>query len=633
MVDIFSLREASMFARALAGGNGIHVEEARGPVVPVSMKDGTIIIGEPSIYDADEYMGNLHREISKQMKDMKFFYDIDDKDEFAAAARDILQSQRTEYNRRGEFQGRDKILSKHYADTCKKNGGITKVIERVEESSLTLAAMVAIGNDLRNDWQGYQSAEVSNEVQQEINRLSFLRDEWLKLDSLVSLETLIKRIQHENTDDGDGSRGETSDQGDDSRGDEGGSQPDGKDSESSGENQDSEESDSQESGGESGTEGGESEAGDSGSDNRELHGDRGGQQETEEESGDSGTDNPNTGRGTSTEEQGDGENTKREAEDSTGEQGPEGSVGDDHGVGATKASQSLEDMGFTKKPVEYYRDAETSSVPYMSMGDRDLNEVTIDSKNISRSGLLSTITKEIGSFVLSKKMKKYFVAMKQTGYAYGLKRGKLCSKNLYRAKTGGAEPPIFKKKLATKVEQDAAIFILGDCSGSMSNHGRYVTSAACQVSMSEVLQSMSIPHMMMQFSTFRSGRNHYVMKTFAENRVSRETLLKRYASRSIQMECNADGEAVVAASQYLAKMPQKNKLLIVLSDGEPAYRYGDEQFLKDVVSKIEESKAMNIIGVGINTDVSRYYTYSKKIVQLKDLESVLLSILKDVIIK
>jgi len=152
--------------------------------------------------------------------------------------------------------------------------------------------------------------------------------------------------------------------------------------------------------------------------------------------------------------------------------------------------------------------------------------------------------------------------------------------------------------------------------------------------MSEVLQSMKIPHMMMQFST--TGiytRNHYIMRSFSESRVSREILISRYSSGDIQMGCNADGEAVIAASQYLIKMPQKKKLIIVLSDGDPAYSSGSSKFLKDVVEKIEGSKCMDIVGVGIDTEVSRYYSNSKKVTELKDLENVLLSILKDTIIK
>lgn len=124
------------------------------------------------------------------------------------------------------------------------------------------------------------------------------------------------------------------------------------------------------------------------------------------------------------------------------------------------------------------------------------------------------------------------------------------------------------------------------------------------------------------------------MKKFGERNVSRDTLLKRYGADKVHMGCNADGEAVTAAAQYLARREEREKLLIVLSDGSPAYGGNDERYLSDTVKSIEASKTMDIIGVGIQThSVERYYKTSKVVNQLDELEKVLLSLLRDKVLK
>jgi hypothetical protein len=164
---------------------------------------------------------------------------------------------------------------------------------------------------------------------------------------------------------------------------------------------------------------------------------------------------------------------------------------------------------------------------------------------------------------------------------------------------------------------------------------RYSTSAACQIAMSETLQSLRIPHAIMQFSTGGGGIKHYDMKFFNESFVSRDKLIKRYSSSHIYMGSNADGEGVTEAAQMLARRPESNKILIVLSDGQPAFGFGDDdRFLKDTVASIEDSKIMDILGIGIQTRAVRaYYKDCEVVDNLTDLEGVLVSLLRDKVLK
>jgi cobalamin biosynthesis protein CobT len=206
----------------------------------------------------------------------------------------------------------------------------------------------------------------------------------------------------------------------------------------------------------------------------------------------------------------------------------------------------------------------------------------------------------------------------------------LCGRQVSRIYTGEPQPRIFKERNSSRITTDIAVFILGDCSGSMSDM-KYVTSAACQILLSETLRDLQVAHMCTQFTTDNYGLVHYITKHFDEPNVSRDTLLKRYTSGDIDMAANGDGESITWAATLLAKRPEKRKLLVVLSDGTPAFSYGDDyQYLVDVVKEIEKSRIMDIVGVGILTDaVQHFYKDNRVVNKVQDLERVIFELLKD----
>ena len=613
-VDIFGIAESSSFARALASSQGVQVREVPNKnFTPYSTVNGEIMVSSPSIYGHDEYMGHLHREISKQSKDMKFFHEVDvEKNELQQVAKCILQSQRTEHNLHGVYEGRDRILSNMYNDNMKAGGGVQEVVNRLALVNPTAAAMLYIGNEMRNDWQGFNYCEKPESIKEEVSRLRpILHDEWLKLDSKESLETLLNRIQYEEQDGNPNGDGEDSDGEGEGRGQgEGAANKDG---------------DSME--GEAPAPGEDRETGDAEGEDGEGEG--------QPEDGD-GEPTPESTNGEKNQPATPTDDSGAAQADREHEQQTKGDAHNNHG--ASEAYASLKDIGLIKEPVDLSKEQGPNGnmVPYTPTNDlEDVDCTKVDDNNIAPY-YHEQITRFLGTFSLSKKIRKYLISQSQVGYELGKKRGKICSKNIGRIYAGHNQPRIFKQKCATKIQTDTAMFILGDASGSMSNE-RYTTSSCCQVAMSEVLQTLQIAHMMMQFSTRHKGRAHFIMKNFNERYVSRDTLIKRYASGKITMGCNADGEAVTAAAQMLAKRPEKNKLLIVLSDGSPAYhgRHGnDRKYLKDTVGIIEESKVMNIIGIGIQTSsVQKYYKNSKVVHTLDQLESVLLNLLREEVLK
>ena len=249
------------------------------------------------------------------------------------------------------------------------------------------------------------------------------------------------------------------------------------------------------------------------------------------------------------------------------------------------------------------------------------------------------INAALGTNTLSKRVKRYLIAKKQVGYEYGKKRGRICPKNIGRLYSGSPmdQPRIFKERNQERLHQDTAVMILGDCSGSMTGTrtvngmliSKYMISAACQVALSTVLTPLRIPHAMMQFTTSGYNVMQYHMKGF-EEKVGKEELIKRFSSMSISMESNSDGESLMYAASVLSARPERRKLLIVLSDGQPAHNGGDSFYLRDVTKLIEGTKGIDLIGIGIRSEaVETYYRRSRVVNDLDKLEEELLEVLKE----
>ena len=113
----------------------------------------------------------------------------------------------------------------------------------------------------------------------------------------------------------------------------------------------------------------------------------------------------------------------------------------------------------------------------------------------------------------------------------------------------------------------------------------------------------------------RSRKNYGVML--------REGLLKE----------NIDGEALLWSFKRLLPRQEQRKILIVISDGAPvddstlSSNHSDylENHLKAVINKIESSKYVELLAIGIGHDVSKYYDRSITINRAEELGEVLLN--------
>ncbi|MFD1705304.1 vWA domain-containing protein [Siminovitchia sediminis] len=197
--------------------------------------------------------------------------------------------------------------------------------------------------------------------------------------------------------------------------------------------------------------------------------------------------------------------------------------------------------------------------------------VTPDRPDLQERAEYSRLEKEVRFY--HKKLKKLLQRMtekKQNEQRTHLKMGRL-GKNLLSYYTED-QPNIFYKKTMPGKEMDAAFILLVDCSASMFD--KMTETKRGVVLFHEALKSVNVPHEIIGFwedanDTTVDDQPNYFMEavTFSSSLQSKtgpEIMVME------AMEDNRDGYAIRIAAEKLIRRPEKQKFLIVFSDGEPA---------------------------------------------------------------
>lgn len=263
-------------------------------------------------------------------------------------------------------------------------------------------------------------------------------------------------------------------------------------------------------------------------------------------------------------------------------------------------------------------------------------EIKIPSDCSFKRDKKDNIMDEVNKSTLDKTMRRH-LQLRSTGRTvHGVKRGRLSSKNLHRLYHGGSQiqPAVFKRSENGKVKMDSAVSLLIDFSGSMgsgTNAIKYILAAASTVAFAEVLNGLRIKHEIIGF-THSPGRNiMYLLKEFNEKPLSKDNLAEKLSSHKIHQDHNADGEALQHTAERLMQMKERNKVLMVLSDGQPnGYWVGDgKQYLRTVVDDIENHSPIHLCSIGIKTSsVRKYYTNYQVIHKIEELAGAVLETLK-----
>jgi len=205
--------------------------------------------------------------------------------------------------------------------------------------------------------------------------------------------------------------------------------------------------------------------------------------------------------------------------------------------------------------------------------------------------------------------------------------------------------------------EDTVVSLLIDHSGSM--RGQTMLLAAGTVMMaSDLLQGLKVKKEVLGFTTvrwkgglsrqkwLRSGRPvypgrlndllHVIYCSTGETPV-----MRRYATmlRSDLTKENLDGEALEWAASRLRRRPEKQKHIIVISDGAPvddstlAENGAEylENHLQSVISAIAREGDIQLSAIGINIAVDRYYEHSLVISTPDDLGGAVLQLIEQLL--
>jgi len=149
------------------------------------------------------------------------------------------------------------------------------------------------------------------------------------------------------------------------------------------------------------------------------------------------------------------------------------------------------------------------------------------------------------------------------------------------------DPHIFTKVVPGTPAQDARILVLGDCSGSThflldGNQSRIEAIKSSMVLLSEATQSAKIPTAVYAFteSNYEGPEGHweggtiiYPLKPFGKL----SEMEKGFIGGLVPMDGNRDTVALQWAVNELTRYREGIRLLIVISDGQPCFKEGENQ--------------------------------------------------------
>jgi len=194
------------------------------------------------------------------------------------------------------------------------------------------------------------------------------------------------------------------------------------------------------------------------------------------------------------------------------------------------------------------------------------------------------------------------------------------------------------QKREKPTEKDYAITILIDLSGSMSGSKIQETFKAVIV-LTEVLNRLSIKTEILGFNDRIYEYQKFKGKMSNDIRERMGNMLKEVDDRSDtgKANYNDDGWALTKASERLAAQREKEKFLIVLSDGipeeSPMHPRSDYELSK-IIQKIISKTDQKLIGLGIGSGTShvkKYYPNSVANVGVKEMSEKLAELIKEVI--
>lgn len=235
---------------------------------------------------------------------------------------------------------------------------------------------------------------------------------------------------------------------------------------------------------------------------------------------------------------------------------------------------------------------------------------------------------------IQKNLERAFAARKLSHVTPGRRSGKLRASALHRLASGDVR--VFEKREPALVTH-AAVSLLIDCSGSMAGAPMRL-AAVSAYALSTVLARLGVPFEVAGFTTLKIASAPLDWERWSRFEPLYMPLFKRFEDRwdaparerlaslltfpVSRMRNNIDGECVERAAARLALRPEGRRILIVLSDGEPAAEgwLADQEAHLAAVTASLPRRGIDAIGLGIMSEaVERFYPKHVVIHRLEDL--------------
>jgi cobaltochelatase CobT len=340
------------------------------------------------------------------------------------------------------------------------------------------------------------------------------------------------------------------------------------------------------------------------------------------------------------------EEKEEKEEKGKGKKGPKGKAGDEKGEGAKGPSNDGSDEWDEELAEAPLKDLEgmmedevkkhlakggpkrsKRNQPYLAMTTR-FDEV-IDETGKGDHKKYTKMKREVQKYVggIRRELERILKVQENARWNFDKERGKLSQRSLSRLASDPSYRRIFKE--FTKEETtNVAVQILIDESGSM--YDKVKTAQMATIAMAEALTNLGISFEVTGFTSEGDHRMYdMVNKLEAKDKGSTDRftrkgeklrlgVYKRFDASTLngltklQARCqNPDGECLRWAAKRLSQQKQKRKILIVMSDGQPATgEMGLSPTLEnDLISAVKEitKHGMEVVAFGIQTEAPKKY--------------------------
>lgn len=221
----------------------------------------------------------------------------------------------------------------------------------------------------------------------------------------------------------------------------------------------------------------------------------------------------------------------------------------------------------------------------------DAKIIDVKSNPDAYENIFSTVSNYVND--ASRKLKKLFESLDRNytkrGLWYG---GRLNFRTAYRPDLG-----YYQRDISNDPKADLALFVLVDESGSMSWNNRIAAAARATVLLEAVARNINVPCAIY-------GHTEYDAVEMIKYRDFDDDDNAKFKLPSLSARYNnRDGFALKFALEKLQNRPEERKLLIIISDGQPAAKnYGGREAIKDMQSIIDDYKHTQIIAAAIGSD-------------------------------